>query len=97
MRYEWDPAKDALNRRKHGLCLADGKPAVEDPDRYFWIDDRFDYEEERIVTLGRNPQGILVVISTEPATTEGEEQIIRIISVRKAVKDEEDWYYLGRT
>lgn len=39
MRYVWDPAKDALNQRKHGLSLADGIPALEDPGRYLWIDD----------------------------------------------------------
>jgi uncharacterized protein len=44
MRYGWDPAKDALNQRKHGLSLAAGIPALEDPEREIWIDDRFDYE-----------------------------------------------------
>lgn len=52
MRYVWDPAKDALNQRKHGLSLADGIPALEDPDRVSWVDDRFDYGEERIATVG---------------------------------------------
>jgi uncharacterized protein len=46
MRYAWDSAKDAMNRRKHGLSLADGIPALEDPERETWIDDRFDYVEE---------------------------------------------------
>jgi uncharacterized DUF497 family protein len=52
MRYVWDPAKDVLNQRKHGLSLAEGIPALEDPQRDSWIDRRFDYGEERIVTLG---------------------------------------------
>ncbi len=52
MEYEWDAAKDAENRRKHRLSLADGIPALEDPDAESWIDTRFDYSEERIVTLG---------------------------------------------
>jgi uncharacterized DUF497 family protein len=30
MQYVWDPAKDVLNRRKHGLSLADGIVALED-------------------------------------------------------------------
>lgn len=54
MRYIWDSAKDALNRRKHLLSLADGISVLEDPDRESWIDSRFDYGEERILTLGRN-------------------------------------------
>jgi uncharacterized DUF497 family protein len=33
MRYAWDPVKDAINRQKHGFCLADGITALEDPDR----------------------------------------------------------------
>jgi len=65
MRYTWDPEKDALNQRKHGLSLAEGIDAIEDPNRDSWIDDRFDYGEERIVTLGRSAKGILYVVSTE--------------------------------
>jgi uncharacterized DUF497 family protein len=30
VQYDWDPAKDAINRRKHGLALADGIPALKD-------------------------------------------------------------------
>jgi uncharacterized DUF497 family protein len=48
MRYEWDPAKDAENRRKHGFCLEEGISALLDPDCVSWIDRRFDYGEERI-------------------------------------------------
>jgi uncharacterized DUF497 family protein len=33
MRYIWDPTKDVLNKRKHGLSLAAGIPALQDPDR----------------------------------------------------------------
>ena len=33
MQYVWDPAKDVLNQRKHSLSLADGIPALEDPER----------------------------------------------------------------
>ncbi|MGH9605595.1 MAG: BrnT family toxin [Terracidiphilus sp.] len=48
MRYTWDPEKDALNRRKHGLSLEEGVPALDDPNFESWIDDRFDYDEERM-------------------------------------------------
>jgi uncharacterized DUF497 family protein len=98
MRYVWDPAKDALNQRKHGLSLADGQGALEDPLREFWSDDRFDYGEERIITLGRGSAAILVVVSTERCAPESneDETVIRIISVRKAVKVEQDWYRFGK-
>jgi len=91
MHYVWDSAKDALNRKKHELALSDGVPALEDPQRDEWIDDRFDYEEERIVTLGLANQGVLYVVSTE-----ADEEITRIISVRRA-QPHEISRYLGRT
>jgi uncharacterized DUF497 family protein len=53
MEYSWDPEKDAENRRKHRLSLADGIAALEDPNYESWLDDRFDYGEERTITLGR--------------------------------------------
>jgi uncharacterized protein len=96
VRYVWDSAKDIVNRKKHGLSLEAAVPAMQDPNRYFWIDDRYDYDEERLITLGRNELDILVVVSTETAKAEDEEETIRIISVRRAIGIETDWYYLGR-
>jgi uncharacterized DUF497 family protein len=90
--YEWDHEKDAENRRKHRLALADGISALEDPDAESWIDDRFAYGEERIVTLGCANARILLVVTTEPT-----EKRTRIISVRRAEKHEERWYYEGHS
>lgn len=91
MRYVWDQAKDVLNRRKHGLSLADGIAALEDPDRVSWIDDRFDYGEERIVTLGMGQRNLLYVATVEP-----DEETTRIISVRRAEPHEIEKYGFGR-
>jgi uncharacterized protein len=96
MRYVWDPAKDASNQRKHDLSLADGIPALEDPERDTSVDDRFDYREERIVTTGRSGSKALVVVSTELARDEEGEIVSRIISVRKANSNEADWFNFGR-
>lgn len=90
MRCEWDLQKDADNFLKHGRRRADGVPALDDSSSEFWIDDRYDYGEERIITLGRAPNGILYVVSTEIS-----EDLTRIISVRKAEAYEKDWYYQG--
>lgn len=92
MQYVWDPAKDALNRRKPGLKLRDGITALEDPFRETWIDDRFDYDELRVITLGLAQQGVLYVVHTE-----FEEDTTRIISVRRAEDDEIEDYGVGRT
>ena len=87
MRFEWDPEKDALNRRKHGLALEEGISALDDPRGISWIDNRFDYGEERILTLGLNKHRLLFVVSTER-----DETLTRIISVRKAEDDEIEKY-----
>jgi len=80
-----------MNRRKHGLSLEQGIAALDDPNRDFWTDDRFDYGEERTVTLGKGRMQILVVVSVVR-----EIDNTRIISVRKASGDETNWYYFGR-
>ena len=91
MQYSWDQAIDLLNRRKHGLSLAAGIDALEDPNRDTWIDDRFEYGEDRIVTLGLGKNGLLYVVSTEPI-----KDWTRLISVRRAEDDEIERYGLGR-
>ena len=91
MRYTWDPEKDTLNRRKHRLFLKDGISALEDPYRDSWIDDRFDYGEERIATVGMGEDQVLYVVWAKR-----EEDLTRIISVRKAEEDEIERYGLGR-
>jgi uncharacterized DUF497 family protein len=91
MRYEWDPVKDAENRRKHDLGLEAGIEALNDPNHEYWIDDITDYGEIRDITLGMGQFGILFVVSTLRANN-----FTRIISVRKAEKNEKPWYYDGR-
>ena len=90
MRYTWDPEKDTLNRRKHGLSLEEGIPALDDPDRDSWIDDRFDYGEERAVTLGLGREGLLYVV-----TAVRQKDLTRLISVRRANDREIKQYGLG--
>jgi len=92
MRCVWDPAKDALNQRRHDLSLADGIPALEDPERVSWLDDRLDYGEVRIANLGTGQTKLLYVVITEP-----DEETTRIISVRRAEPYEIELYGFGRS
>jgi uncharacterized DUF497 family protein len=54
------------------------------------IDDRLDYGEERIITVGLGLRGVLYVVSMELET-----DCIRIISVRRAEPYEIERYDLG--
>lgn len=51
MQIEFDPAKDASNRAKHGLSLADFSGFDEEP--VVRVDDRQDYGETRLRAFGR--------------------------------------------
>jgi uncharacterized protein len=85
MQFEWDDAKNRSNFAKHGLDFADAELVFAGPCVTF-IDDRFDYGEERFVTLGLLA-GRLVTIAH---AARGE--ATRIISMRKANRREQEIY-----
>ena len=54
MRFEFDPAKDASNRSKHGVSLSVAGELDWDA-ALVWVDDRFEYTETRMVALAPKP------------------------------------------
>ena len=86
MRFKWDEAKRQTNIRKHGIDFADLEPLF-DGETVTILDNRFDYGEDRFITLGLLNGIVLVVVHTETDT------VIRIISARKATKNEEKSYF----
>lgn len=87
MRYTYDPKKLTANLKKHGLDFKDAAQVIESERAVTFEDRRFDYGEQRFVTLGML-RGVLVVIIT--AETDEE---IRVISMRRAERNEEEIYY----
>ena len=86
MHYEWDEAKRQSNVHKHGIDFI-GIERVFAGETVTIPDDRFDYGESRFNTLGvLNGYGVVI------APTETDE-VIRIISARKATKNEEAYYF----
>ena len=80
MPIEFDPPKDAINRAKHQLSLADVRPFDKPP--IVLIDNRFDYGETRYQAFGRlDGQGYCLVFTFTP---DG----IRAISFRRAHEKE---------
>jgi hypothetical protein len=88
MKYEWDAAKALDNLRKHRVDFVDAIGALEDPNRLEEVDDRFDYGEERMRVIGMASNRILFVVATSR-----DHAICRIISARRATRDEQDRYY----
>jgi hypothetical protein len=86
MTFDWDEVKRRENIRKHGIDFVD----VEDVFSGVTAtveDDRHAYGEQRFVTIGLLCGRVVAVVHTE------HEDRIRIISVRKASKNEERRYF----
>jgi uncharacterized DUF497 family protein len=88
MRFEWDEAKRRVNLRDHEIDFA----AVEKEKIFVGetvtrLDDRFEYGERRFLTLGLLKGEVVAIIHTES------DEVVRLISVRKASKNEESIYF----
>ncbi len=74
MRFTWDEAKRRANLAKHGLDFADAH-RIFSSEIVEFEDDRFQYDEQRVVTLGLLDYLVVMVVSVERGKT------IRIISM----------------
>ncbi len=83
MQFEWDENKNQLNQQKHGISFEEAKSVFNDSLHLAKLDFRFDYFEERWITIGMSEKRHLLVVANLFFTDEGEE-IIRIISARPA-------------
>jgi uncharacterized protein len=84
--YEWNDAKNRGNFVKHGLDFADAEQVFNGPCVTF-VDSRFDYGQERLITLGLLA-GRVVIVAHAPRG----EDTTRIISMRKANRREQKIY-----
>ena len=83
MEFEWDEVKRKENLRKHGLDFLDAPTLFSGP-MLTQLDTREDYGEPRWIGIG-----ILEVICVVVAFTERSDgDVIRIISMRKALSHE---------
>ena len=87
IKFEWDEKKAEINLAKHGVSFELGTEIFSDPQLLSFDDDRKDYGEIREVGIGETEGVILYVVFT----VRGEQ--IRIISTRKANKEEREAYY----
>lgn len=78
VQFTYDSAKNAANRRKHGIDLRDVEAVFSDP-AAITVEDR-DHAEQRLVTLGTDGFGRLLVVVF---TWRGDDEI-RLISARRA-------------
>jgi uncharacterized DUF497 family protein len=91
MLVEWDEEKNRLNLKRHKIRFETATVVFDDP-RAVTIPDRLhDEEEERFITLGRLEGNIILFVVNTEREADGEE-VIRIISARKATPSERKIY-----
>jgi uncharacterized protein len=82
MRFTWDERKRRANLKAHGLDFLDAPRVFEGP-TFTFEDDRFDYAEQRFVSLGFLGGVAVSIVHTETA------ERIHVISFRRATRNEE--------
>ena len=90
MKIEWDENKRLSNLHKHKIDFIGAEDVFDDYTLTF-EDDRINYGEQRFITFGKLQGRVVALIHTETDNT------IRIISIRKASKHEQQNYYSSLT
>jgi hypothetical protein len=92
MRFEWDEKKNRTNQAKHGVSFQVATLVFNDPYVLSQLDRETSRAEERWLTMGSTAGlAVLLVVHTVREENDGEE-IIRIISARKATARERAVY-----
>lgn len=91
MRFEWDPAKSEQNESKHGISFDIARQVFADPLHVSRLDQRFSYFEERWITIG-TIESVGVVVVANIFFDDEDQEVIRIISARRATRSEVNQY-----
>lgn len=89
LRFEWDSRKAAANLTKHGLSFDEAKSAFYDEHAKLIDDPDHSADEERFILLGLSYALRVVVVCH---CYRGDDEVIRIISARKATTHETKSY-----
>lgn len=87
--FEWDEKKNKSNQTMHKISFEEAQTVFYD-ERALVIDDpEHSQEEERFIILGMSIKANLLVVCH---CCRSSENVIRIISARKATKTASSWY-----
>ncbi len=89
MTFLWDEAKRQANLQKHRLDFQDAKSVFSGVTLTF-EDNRFEYGEQRFISIGLLNGEFIVIAHAEDA---GKQDATRVISMRKATKYEQKLFF----
>jgi uncharacterized DUF497 family protein len=87
--FEWDERKNRANRKRHGVSFEEARSAFLDENARVVPDPEHSEEEDRFVLLGWSASLRVLLVCH---CYREEESIVRIISARKADREEQRQY-----
>lgn len=93
MRFVWDEAKNRANKAKHGVSFELAKRVFDDP-LHLTVPDRGVHEEVRWQTVGL-VGSVMILLVVHTHVEQNREDIVRIISARRATRRERAHYEEG--
>jgi uncharacterized protein len=90
IRFEWHEAKNRSNKRKHGIDFETAQLVFDDPHCISFVE-RISDGEERWRAIG-SLEDIIVIVVVHTYREEASEEVIRIISARRATRHERNLY-----
>jgi len=93
MRFEWDSQKNEYNKIKHGISFEEAQTVFDDRHAFFLNDDGHSFTEERFIIIGLDK--IFRMLTVCYCERGEDKESIRIISARRATKQESNLYEEG--
>lgn len=90
--FEWDKEKDLSNQEKHGVSFEEAKSVFFDENAVEFYDFDYSHNEERFLLLGFSEKLRLLLVCH---CYRKDDEVIRIISARRATKNEQKEYRNG--
>ncbi len=90
IKFEWDSNKSKQNKKKHGVSFEEAQTVFYDERAIQYFDPDHSENEDRFIMLG---MGFKIRVLIVCHCYKEKDEVIRIISARKAKKDEENEYW----
>ncbi len=90
IQFEWDPHKNEINKKKHGLSFETAREVFYDECAILFDDPDHSDTEERFLIIGSIQTAQICIVSH---CYRDNDNRIRIISARQATKSEQQAYY----
>ena len=89
IKFEWDITRATSNKKKHGISFEEAQSVFYDEFAVQFFDEENSVSENRFLMLGFSDEARLLIVCH---CERDESNIVRIISARKATKNESNYY-----